>query len=155
MKAAIKEGLKSLDHGDVPIGCVIVDENGKILARAHNRREKDGDATAHAEILAIRKAGARLGRWNLTGTTMYVTLEPCVMCAGAAVNARISRIVFGAKDLRFGCCGTVYNLACDENFNHRCVVEGGVLESECLLPVQNFFKMLRMSKNNESKRLNS
>ena len=155
MKAAIKEGLKSLDHGDVPIGCVIVDENGKILARAHNRREKDGDATAHAEILAIRKAGARLGRWNLTGTTMYVTLEPCVMCAGAAVNASISRIVFGAKDLRFGCCGTVYNLACDEKFNHRCVVEGGVLESECLLPVQNFFKMLRMSKNNESKRLNS
>ena len=119
MAIALKEALKSLDSGDVPIGCVITDENGKIIAKAHNRREKDNDATAHAEILAIKKAGVKLGRWNLTGCTLYATLEPCVMCAGAAVNARISRIVFGASDLRFGCCGTVYNLADDEKFNNR------------------------------------
>ena len=155
IRTAIKESLKSLAGGDVPVGCVIADENGKIIARAHNEREKTGDATAHAEILAIRKASKKLGRWNLTGCTMYVTLEPCVMCAGAAVNARISRIVFGAYDKRFGCCGTVYNLACDQKFNHRCEVSGGIMEQECLEEVQNFFKKLRKSKKNESERLNT
>ena len=155
IRAAIKESLKSLVSGDVPVGCVIGDENGKIIARAHNEREKTGDSTAHAEILAIRKASKKLGRWNLTGCTLYVTLEPCVMCSGAAVNARISRIVFGAYDKRFGCCGTVYNLACDLKFNHRCEVTGGVNEEECLVEVQNFFKKLRKSKKNESERLNS
>lgn len=155
IKAAIKESRKSLISGDVPVGCVIADENGKIIARAHNEREKTGDSTAHAEVLAIRKASKKLGRWNLTGCTMYVTLEPCVMCSGAAVNARISRIVFGAYDKRFGCCGTVYNLACDQNFNHRCEVTGGIEEGECIKEVQNFFKTLRKSKKSESERLNS
>lgn len=169
MKEAIKEAVKSVKCGDVPVGCIIVGEDGSVIARAHNEREKKSDATAHAEITAIKKAGIKLGRWNLSGTTMYVTLEPCVMCAGAAVNARIGRIVYGAKDLRFGCCGTVYNLAGDEKFNHRCKVEGGVLEPLCLAPLQEFFKKLReekkktnncgkkqiMSKNSESERLNS
>lgn len=155
IKAAIKESLKSTAHGDVPIGCVITDEGGRIIARAHNEREKKGDPTAHAEVLALRKAAKKLGRWNLSGCTLYVTLEPCVMCAGALVNARISRLVFGAYDVRFGCCGTVYNLASDKNFNHRCEVTGGVMEKECIQEVQNFFKKLRKSKKSESERLNS
>lgn len=155
MKQAIAEAKKSLKSDDVPIGCIIADENGKIIARAHNQREKTCIPTAHAEILALNKAGRKLGRWNLTGCTMYVTLEPCVMCAGAVVNSRISRVVFGAFDKRFGCCGTVYNLASDDKFNHRAQIEGGVLEEECLILLREFFKSLRMSKNNESKRLNS
>ena len=151
MRLAIKEALKSLESGDVPVGCIITDAEGKIVARARNAREKNSDATAHAEILAIKKAGKKTGRWNLTGCTMFVTLEPCAMCAGAAVNARIKRIVYGAQDLRFGCCGTVFDITRSEKLNHRCEVTGGVLREECLEPLQNFFKTLRMSKNNGGK----
>ena len=147
MKVAIKEGMKSLKSGDVPIGCVIADENGKIIARAHNEREKSGLPTAHAEILAINKAGKKLGRWNLSGCTLVVTLEPCVMCAGAVVNSRISTVVFGAYDKRFGCAGTVYNLASDEKLNHRAEVIGGIMEEQCIAPVKEFFRQIRMSKN--------
>ena len=150
MKIALLEAQKSLKWGDVPIGCVIVSEEGKIIARAHNQREKTGIPTAHAEILAINKAGKKLKRWNLTGCTLYVTLEPCVMCAGAMVNARISKVVFGAYDKRFGCCGTIYNLASDEKFNHRCEVVGGIMEEQCVSPIKEFFRQIRLSKNTQN-----
>ena len=152
MKMALKEAQKSLDSGDVPIGCVIVNEDGRVIARAHNEREKTGLPTAHAEILAINKAGKRLKRWNLTGCTLYVTLEPCVMCAGALVNSRMTKVVFGAYDKRFGCCGTVCNLASDQRFNHRCEVVGGVMEEQCVAPIKEFFKQIRLSKNGQIER---
>ncbi|MDR0426853.1 MAG: tRNA adenosine(34) deaminase TadA [Clostridiales bacterium] len=142
IREALKEAKKALEYRDVPVGCVLV-RDGAIVARAHNRRERDNRPTAHAEVLCIDAAAKRLGAWNLSGCTLYVTLEPCVMCAGAIVYARIDRVVFGAYDKRFGCAGSVHNLLADPKFNHRALVTGGVLEAECLAPIQEFFKAIR------------
>ncbi len=141
MKAAIKEALKAQAAEEVPVGAVIVFE-GKIVARAHNKRNTGKDGTAHAEILAIRKAGKKLDRWNLTDCEMYVTLEPCAMCAGAAVNSRIKKIFFGAYDRRFGCCGSIMDIT-DSELNHKVEVEGGIMEAECAALLSSFFKKLR------------
>jgi tRNA(adenine34) deaminase len=126
----------------VPVGCVIV-RNGKIIARSHNKREFKGDATAHAEILCIQKACKKTGNFRLNGCDMYVTLEPCPMCAGAVINARIDRVFFGAYDEKAGCCGTLYNLAADGRFNHTAGVIGGVLEDQCALLLKKFFSLKR------------
>lgn len=139
MKKALAEADKAAKKGEVPIGAVVV-HNGKVVARAHNLRETDGDPTAHAEVLALRKAGKKLGRWNLSDCDLFVTLEPCAMCSGAAVYARIRRVVYGAYDLRFGCCGTLMNLSADERLNHRARVIGGVLHDPCVKLLKDFFK---------------
>ena len=149
MLRALAEAQNAFAAGEVPIGAVAV-HGTTIVGRAFNQVESLKDATAHAEILAINKAGKKLKRWNLTGCTLYVTLEPCVMCAGAMVNARISKVVFGAYDKRFGCCGTIYNLASDEKFNHRCEVVGGIMEEQCVSPIKEFFKQIRLSKNTQN-----
>lgn len=142
MRAAVKEAVKAKLIDEVPVGAVVV-KDGIIIARAHNRRITSTDATAHAEILALRRAGKRLGVWNLSGCELYVTLEPCAMCAGAIVQARIAKVVFGAYDKRFGACGSVINLADRAEFNHRAVIEGGVLAEECADLLTVFFKAKR------------
>lgn len=138
MKICIKLANKAEKNGDVPVGCVVVCDD-KIVARSFNTREKDFDPTAHAEIVALKKAGKKLGRRNLSGCTLFVTLEPCVMCAGAIVNSRIDRVVFGAFDRRYGCCGSIMDLVTDKRFNHRAEVVGGILEKECSAQLSGFF----------------
>ncbi len=138
MKSALCEAEKASKKGEVPIGAVIV-HDGKIIARAHNLRETNFDATAHAEVVAIKKAGKKLKRWNLSDCDLYVTLEPCAMCSGAIVYSRIRTVIFGAYDLRFGCCGTLMNLVEDERLNHRASVIGGILHDECVKYVKDFF----------------
>lgn len=138
MRAALREADKAGQNGEVPIGAVVV-RDGKIIARGKNERETKKDPTAHAEVVALKKAGQKLGRWNLSDCDLFVTLEPCVMCSGAIVYARIRTVYYGADDLRFGCCGTVMNLAQDERLNHRARVVGGVLQQECIAPIQKFF----------------
>lgn len=142
MQTAIEQAKKALAFNDVPVGAVVV-KDGAVIAAAYNRREADRDSTAHAEVLAIREACRQLGRWNLSDCDLYVTLEPCVMCSGAIVYSRIKNVYFGAYDLRFGCAGTVYNLACDEKFNHRAHVHGGIMEAECKALLTDFFRALR------------
>lgn len=142
MKAALKLAVKADEKNEVPVGAVVVFD-GKIIARAHNSRSTAADPTAHAEILALRKAGKKLGHWNLEGCELYVTKEPCVMCSGAVVLSRIKKVWFGAYDKRFGCCGTVYNLAADKTFNHRAETEGGVMELQCAKLLTDFFKERR------------
>lgn len=150
MRAALKEAMKAGALDEVPIGAVIVCD-GKIIARGKNERVYKDDPTAHAEVVAIRKAGKKLGRWNLSDCDLFVTLEPCVMCSGAIIYARIGKVYFGADDLRFGCCGTVMNLAEDKRFNHRAVTEGGILRDECLAPIREFFREKRgKQKNSEN-----
>ena len=144
MKAAIEEAKKC--EIDVPIGCVIK-KDGKIIASASNRRELDNDITAHAEILAIKEAQKLLNSSRLKDCEMYVTLEPCPMCAGACINARVRSVVFGAYDEKAGCCGTLYNLPIDTRFNHRPTVIGGVMEKECAQILTDFFKGLRNKTN--------
>lgn len=124
----------------MPVGAVIV-KDGKIISKGHNEREKHNDATAHAEIVAIRRANKKLKSWYLDGCVLYVTMEPCVMCAGAIINSRIDKIVFGASDFRFGCCGTLYNLPEDERFNHRARVVSGVLHEQCAKLLTDFLKI--------------
>ena len=141
MKVAIKEAQTAEAIEEVPVGAVIVYQ-GKIVARAHNKRNTNKDGTAHAEIMAIAKAGKKLGRWNLSDCEMYVTLEPCAMCAGAAVNSRIKRIIFGAYDKRFGCCGSIMDITNSE-LNHRVEIVGGVMEEQCRVMLSSFFKKLR------------
>ena len=143
MREAIAEAKKAAEIGEVPVGAVIV-RDGEIIARAHNERETGKDATRHAEIIAIEKACKALGGWRLIGCDMYVTLEPCPMCAGAIVNARIVRVVYGARDLRAGAFGSVLNLN-EYPLNHKPEIVGGVLEDECLAPIRDFFKKKRMS----------
>ena len=142
MREALVEAGKAAAEGEIPIGCVIV-RHGEIIARGHNLREQLQDPTAHAEVLAIKEAANRLGSWRLLESTLYVTIEPCPMCAGAIINARIPRLVFGALDPKAGAAGSLYNLVEDERFNHRVDVTGGVLADECAGVVREFFVRLR------------
>ncbi len=141
MREAIKEAMLAAEIGEVPIGAVVV-RNGEIIARAHNERETGKDATRHAEIIAIERACAALGGWRLIGCDLYVTLEPCPMCAGATVNARVVRVIYGASDLRAGAFGSIINLN-DYPLNHKPEIVRGVLAEECLAPIQAFFKERR------------
>ena len=129
--------------GDVPVGCIIVDPNGNVIGRGHNRREADHSALAHAEVEAIRQACETIGSWRLHNCTMYVTLEPCPMCAGAIVNARIPRVVFGASDAKCGACGSVCDIF-SIDFNHHPTVEKGLLEAEAGALLTEFFQNLRL-----------
>lgn len=142
MKQALKEAKKANDKLEVPIGVIIV-KDGKIIARAHNLRETKKNAVAHAEILAIQKACKKIDAWRLEGCDMYVTLEPCPMCAGAILNSRINKVYIGATEPRSGATGSKINLFEDYNYNHKVEYEIGVLEEECRQIIQNFFKNLR------------
>ncbi|MFO7963100.1 MAG: tRNA adenosine(34) deaminase TadA [Desulfobacterales bacterium] len=129
--------------GEVPVGAVLVSENGRILASAHNRVIMDCDPTAHAEILALREAAKKVMNYRLNNTTLFVTIEPCVMCMGAIIHARVKRVVFGAADPKWGACGSLYDLAGDPKFNHRMEVIGGVCEAQCRSIIQDFFRKRR------------
>lgn len=142
MIEAIIEARKAEDIAEVPIGAVIVYE-GRVIGRGHNLRETSLDPTAHAEMIAIRDASQQLGAWRLSGCTLYVTLEPCPMCAGAIVQSRIDRIVFGTADPKAGCAGTLMNLLQDTRFNHRTEIVEGVLQPECAELLTAFFRKLR------------
>lgn len=145
MRQAIRQARKAGENQDVPIGCVIV-HGGKVIARGYNRRNVDKSSLAHAEILAIKKASKYIGDWRLEDCTMYVTLEPCQMCAGAIVQARISRVVIGCMNPKAGCAGSVINLLDMKQFNHQVEVVRGVLENECSAMIKDFFVWLRQSK---------
>lgn len=147
MRLAIEEAKKAEQIGEVPIGAVIV-QDGRVIARAHNLRETEQRAIAHAEILAIDEACQAIGSWRLERATLYVTLEPCAMCAGAIVLARIERVVFGASDPKGGCAGTLMNLLQESRFNHQADVTSGVLASECGSLLSDFFRRLREQKKN-------
>ena len=149
MKIALNEARKAKELSEVPVGAVVV-RDGEIIAVAHNLRETDGLATAHAELLAIEKACKCVGGWRLSGCTLYVTLEPCPMCAGAIVNSRIDRVVFGATDSAAGCLGSVINFNAYP-FNHAFAVEGGVLENECGNILREFFEGRRVNKKRDIK----
>lgn len=146
MKLALKEALKAKDKDEVPVGAIIV-KDGKILAKGHNLRESSFDPTSHAEINAIRKACKKRKSWRLEGSTIYVTVEPCSMCAGTILWARIDRVVFGAKDLKGGALGTTFNLYEMPSLNHYPKVTGGILEKECSELISSFFKNKRAKKN--------
>jgi len=139
MQLALAEGRRALAHADVPIGAVVLKE-GVVVAQRHNEREVSGDPTAHAEILALRDAAVSGGSWHLDGVTLVVTLEPCPMCAGALLAARVGRIVFGAADPKAGACGSLYNLCVDPRLNHEVEVTGGVLAGEAALLLRDFFR---------------
>jgi tRNA(adenine34) deaminase len=140
---AAAEGRAGTEPADVPVGAVILDEAGTVLARAHNRREADRDPTAHAEILAIRQAARMLGRWRLTDLTLVVTLEPCTMCAGAVTAARLGRLVYGAEDPRAGAVVSLWDVLRDRRLNHQPEVIGGVLAEECGAALREFFARRR------------
>lgn len=145
MNEAIKQARKAESLMEVPIGCVIV-YDGKIIARGYNRRNTDKSTLAHAEIIAIKKATRKLGDWRLEECTLYVTLEPCPMCAGAIVQARIPKVVMGTMNAKAGCAGSVINLLQMDGFNHRVDITTGILQEECRSMMQNFFKKLRLVK---------
>ena len=145
MEKALAQAEKAQKLGDVPIGCVIVRDD-KIIARGYNRRMADKSALAHAEISAIRKANKKVGDWRLDDCTMYVTLEPCQMCAGAIVQSRMKRVVVGAMNPKAGCAGSIFNLLQEERFNHQVELETGVLGEQCSEMMKNFFKKLREAK---------
>lgn len=149
MKEALKQAKKAYLLGEVPIGCVIVYE-GKIIGRGYNRRNTDKNTLCHAEITAIKKASKAIGDWRLEGCTMYVTLEPCQMCAGACVQARIDRVVIGCMSPKSGCAGSVINILQMEEFNHQVDMTTGVLEKDCSVMLTRFFEELRV-KNKEEK----
>ncbi len=142
MREALAEARAAESHDDVPIGAVVV-KDGRIIARARNRREADGDPTAHAEILALRDAARQVGFWRLEGCTLYVTLEPCFMCAGACVNARVERIVFAATDPKAGAAGSLADVPADARLNHNPEVIGGVLADEAAALLKAFFAARR------------
>ena len=141
MRRAMALAAQAADEGDVPVGCVIV-KDGEIVGEGRNRREENGDATAHAEMEAIRDACRKLGSWRLHGCILYVTLEPCPMCTGGIINARIDTVRYGAKDDKAGACGSVLNLF-EERFNHKPRLYGGLMEGECAEQLQEFFEKLR------------
>ena len=150
MKAAIQQAQKALKLNEVPIGCVIV-YNDKIIGRGYNRRNTDKTALGHAEITAIRKASKYLGDWRLEQCTMYITLEPCQMCSGAIVQARIPTVIIGAMNPKAGCAGSIINLLQMQQFNHQVEIEKGVLEEECTSLLTNFFQELRELKKAKNK----
>ena len=142
MRRAIEQAALAATMGEVPVGAVVY-RGDEVLALAHNRRETDADPTAHAEVLALREAARRVGVWRLDGCSLAVTLEPCPMCAGALINSRIDRLVYGAADPKMGCVDTLYELCTDTRFNHRLAVEGGVLADECAALLRDFFAARR------------
>lgn len=142
MRLALQEAEQARQIGEIPIGAVVVKDGG-VVGVGFNRRETWHDPTAHAEVIAIRRASKALGRWRLTGCTLYATIEPCPMCAGAAVLARVDRLVYGAADPKGGAVDSLYNLARDERLNHRIDVVSGVLEAECANIMRSFFRSLR------------
>ncbi len=152
MQEALKEAALAEELAEVPIGAVIV-HDGQIVGRGHNLRETSNDPTTHAEIIAIRQAAEKLGSWRLLDCTLYVTLEPCVMCMGAMILARIPYLVYGCRDPRVGAVGSIYNFAEDERFNHKVEVREGVLQEECSTQLSAFFKKLR-ERNKARKQLN-
>ena len=145
MKQALKEAEKALKKLEVPVGAIIVKDN-KIISRAYNLKEIKKDTTYHAEIEAIKKASKKLNSWRLNDCEMYVTLEPCAMCAGAIINSRIKKLYFGTSDEKTGACGSVLNLLEDYKFNHKVIVEKGILQKECEKILKDFFKYLRSKK---------
>ncbi|MDX1619408.1 MAG: tRNA adenosine(34) deaminase TadA [Nitriliruptorales bacterium] len=144
MQAALREAEEAAGHGDIPVGAVLVDGDGEVLATAHNRREVDGDPTAHAEVLALRRGSEALGSWRLDGCTLYVTLEPCAMCAGALVLARLERLVFAADDPKAGAVGALWDIPRDPRLNHQVEVVRGVLAEECGALLRDFFAPRRI-----------
>lgn len=152
MKAAMKQAKKAYQLDEVPIGCVIV-QNDKIIARGYNRRNTDKNTLAHAELSAIRKASRKTGDWRLEDCTMYVTLEPCQMCAGAIVQSRLKKVVIATMNPKAGCAGSVLNLLQMPQFNHQVEIERGVLETECSEMLSAFFRQLRKKKKQNKKEL--
>jgi tRNA(adenine34) deaminase len=142
MELALEEAALAVAHGDVPVGAVVL-RDGEVIAQRHNERERTGDPTAHAELLALRDAAEVVGSWRLEGTTLVVTLEPCPMCAGALVAARLDQVVFGATDPKTGACGSLYNLAVDPRLNHEVEVVSGVRAEEAALLLTGFFEERR------------
>ncbi|MFD5503038.1 tRNA adenosine(34) deaminase TadA [Streptomyces sp. NPDC127061] len=140
MRRALAEADLAARAGDVPVGAVVLGPDGALLATGHNEREATGDPTAHAEVLAVRRAATALGRWRLTGCTLVVTLEPCTMCAGALVQSRVDRVVYGARDEKAGAAGSLWDLVRDRRLNHRPEVIHGVLEQECASLLTSFFR---------------
>jgi len=145
MRMALDMAHQALRAEEVPVGAVLV-QDGRILATGFNQREGTQDPTAHAELTAIRSASMSLGSWRLTGTTLYVTLEPCAMCAGAIIQARIARVVFGTWDPKAGACGSICNLPAETRFNHRITIDSDILAEDCRVVLQNFFQNLRRDK---------
>lgn len=154
MREALKQAKKAYALGEVPIGCVIV-YGGKIIGRGYNRRNTDKSTFSHAEITAMRKAGKVIGDWRLEGCTLYVTLEPCQMCAGAIVQARIPRVVMACMNPKAGCAGSVLNILDMPQFNHQAEITRGVLEEECALMLRTFFKELRARNKSEKQQLDA
>ena len=150
MRAAIEAARVAEDNGDVPIGAVIVFEN-RIIAKAYNQKEQLADPTAHAEIIALTQAAAALQSWRLNGCTMYVTLEPCPMCAGALVLSRMDKLVYGCDDPKAGACKSLYNIVQDERLNHRLEVTSGIMEDQCREQLQEFFAKRRIENKNNNK----
>ncbi len=143
MAAALEEARAAAARDEVPVGAVLVSDAGRILAQAHNRTIHDCDPCAHAEVLALREASRKLKNYRLLNTTLYVTIEPCVMCMGALLHARVARLVFGAADPKWGAAGSLYNLAADRRMNHRLDLLAGVLEAQCRALMQQFFQSRR------------
>ena len=143
MRRALELAALGGERGEVPVAALVLDAEGEIVAEAHNRTRADSDPTAHAEVLALRAAAARLGDWRLEGHTLYATLEPCAMCAGAAVLARVRTVVFGAADPKAGMCGSIENLVCDPRLNHRVELVSGVLAEESARLLRDFFRQRR------------
>ncbi|HFR3439190.1 TPA: tRNA adenosine(34) deaminase TadA [Streptococcus suis] len=144
MKQALAEAEKSLDKEEIPIGCVIV-KDGQIIGRGHNAREELNQAIMHAEVMAIQEANRSEGNWRLLDTTLFVTIEPCVMCSGAIGLARIPQVVYGATNQKFGAAGSLYDILTDQRLNHRVTVETGILEEDCAQIMQDFFRQRRES----------
>ena len=143
MRLALEEAQKACHSGEVPVGAVLVDEHDVVIARTHNRTVKNIDPTAHAEILALRRAASLLQNYRLLNTTLYVSVEPCVMCMGAIIHARVDRVVFGAPDPRWGAGGSLYHFGDDHRFNHHPEIIGGILKDECRDLIQHFFRLRR------------
>lgn len=149
MRLALREAARGARAGEVPVGAVLVAADGAVISRGHNRPIAGSDPTAHAEVIALRRAARRLGNYRLTGTTLYVTVEPCPMCAGALVWARVHRVVFGAADPKAGAVRTLYRLLEDQRLNHRVEVVAGVLAEECRALLQRFFRERRRKNGGE------